>query len=92
MNPEITQRPDPYLVVVVSWLHGWLADPLHHHTIAEGNGEDGQQVGSDKLIEDEGPLVSLGGEPLHAVLPGTVPVPLLDTLVHEDRRGQDERA
>ena len=32
----------------------------------------------------------LAGEPVHAVLPGAVPVALLDVLVQEDGNGQDE--
>ena len=32
----------------------------------------------------------LAGEPVHAVLPGTVPVALLDVLVQEDGNGKDE--
>jgi len=79
-----------YLVVVIYWHHRGLPYPLHHQCVAEGDGEDGEQVGGYELVEDEGPLVRLGGEPVHAVLPGAVPVALLDVLVQEDGNGQDE--
>lgn len=74
--------PCLYLIVVVNRLHGGLSDPLHHQSVAEGNCEHGQQVGGNKLVEDESPLVCLRGESLHAVLPRAVPVTLLYTLVY----------
>lgn len=75
-------QPCPYLIVVIYRFHSGLAHPLHHQSVAEGNSEDRQQVGSNELVEDESPLMCLRGESLHAVLPGAVPVTLLYTLVH----------
>lgn len=75
-------KPWLYLIVVVHRFHSGLTHPLHHQSVAEGDSEDRQQVGSNKLVQDESPLMCFRGKPLHAILPGTVPVTLLYTLVH----------
>lgn len=81
-NKTKQSKPLAYLIVVVYRLYSGLAHPLHHQSVAEGNSEDRQQVGSNKLVEDESSLVCLRRESLHAVLPRAVPVTLLYTLVH----------
>lgn len=70
------------LVVVVHGLHGGLPDPLHHQAVAEGDGEDRQQVGSNELVEDESSFMHFRGKSLHAVLSRAIPVSFLYTLVH----------
>lgn len=74
--------PCLYLIVVVDRLHGGLSNPLHHQSVAEGNSEHWQQVCGNELVEDESPLMRLGGKSLHAVLPRAVPIALLYTLVY----------
>lgn len=80
-----------YLVIVIHRLHRWLAHPLEHEGVAEGDGEHRQKVDGYELVQDESPFMCFRGEPLHAVLTWPVPVAFLYFLIQKYWSREDKR-